>query len=103
MKKVLYLTEGIGLYTKGVKDKKEAAKLMREEAQREFDVYLATGSDWGTDFNFLPEDITEESVKEDWYYQHRSCDSETIGDDGICFQCGEPCGTGGRKCFSFTK
>lgn len=38
MKKVLYLTEGIGLYTKGVKDKKEAGKETLTERKRVNDI-----------------------------------------------------------------
>lgn len=101
MKKVLYLTEGMGMYTKGVKTKEEAVRLMREEAQRELDVYKVIKSNWDKDFSYLPEDITEETVELTWYYQHRVCESETIGDDNICFQCGEPCGAGGRQCYAF--
>lgn len=96
--KVCYLKEGIGLYTKGTKIKEEAVKAMYEDALHEFNIDKL---DWYDTYSFLPEDITNESVIETWYFQCRKCDMETIGDDNLCYECGEPCGTNGRKTFEF--
>lgn len=98
MKKVLYMTEGFGLYTKGIKEKSEAVQAMRKEAQHEHDL---DPESWGNWYKFSPEDIKDESVKQLWYFQCRRCDTETIGNDNICHECGETCGTNGRRTFAF--
>lgn len=99
MEKVLWLAKSFGLYTKGVKEKTEAVRLIRAEVEHEQKVYEKIGSPW--DYPFSGEDITDESVKETRYYQHKSCGGETIGDENSCYHCGEPCGTGGRKTFAY--
>lgn len=93
-----FLRENAGLYTKGAKDKAQAVKSMREIAQKEYDIDPIL---WEKSYHFKPEDITEETVKDTRYYQCRRCDVETIGDDNICFDCGEPVGTTGRRTFAF--
>lgn len=98
MKKILFMGEGAGLYTKGFMEKSKAVFAMRREAQREYDISPIM---WDEYYHFTPEQITEESVVLTWYYQHRSCGTETIGDDNICFECGESCGTRGRRTFAF--
>lgn len=100
MKKVFFMAEGFGMYTKGIKDKKEATELMRKEAQKEFDIDPKYFGDY---FNFKPDEITEDSVVESNYFQHRNkdCEGETIGNDNICYHCGEPINGSGRKCFAF--
>ena len=98
MKKILYLSENEGLYVKGFKDKESAVKAMREDAEHEKS--LDEGF-WNEIYKFQPEDITMESVIETRYYQHRFCETESIGDDGMCYSCGEPCGTGGRWTYAY--
>lgn len=93
------MAESSGLYTKGVKEKSEAVQLMRAEVAREQEVYKKINHPW--DYPFTAEDITDESVKETRYYQHKACEGETVGDDNDCYHCGETCGTGGRKTFAF--
>lgn len=91
------MSEGLGLYTKGFKDKASATKAMRKEAEREW----ASDEGWGEEyFQFKPDDITEESVVETRYYYHRACEIDSIGDN-VCYECGETCGTNGRRTFAF--
>lgn len=92
--------ECAGIYTKGIKDKDEAIRLMREDAEREYDI---SPSQWKDYYSFSPEDITDKTVKETRYYQHRNkfCEGETIGDDGVCYHCGEVLENNGRKTFAF--
>lgn len=98
MKKILYMAEGAGMYTKGFKEKQQAVDAMRKDAQHEHDL---NPYEWSNYYKFAPSDITLDTVKETWYYQHRSCESESIGDENDCYECGEPCGTGGRRTFAF--
>lgn len=100
MKKVLWLGESMGLYTKGFFNKEDAVKAIRAEAQKEHDT---SPEQWGNYYSFSPSEITDETVKSTWYYQHRQCESESIGDDNTCHECGEPCGTNGRPTFAFFK
>lgn len=103
MTKVLYMFDGVGMYVKGAKTKDHAVKLMRAEAEKEFAVYEKIGENWEDDYTFLPDEITNDTVKATRYFQHRKCNVETIGDDNYCIECGEPCGAGGRVCFAFIK
>lgn len=98
--KVNYLFEGLGMYTKGTKNKEKAVKAMYEDAIAEYNLDKIY---WNDTYSFLPEEITNESVIETWYYQCRKCGIETIGDDNICYECGESCGTNGRRTFEFIK
>ena len=100
MKKILFMAEGSGIYTKGIKDKQEAITLMKKEAQKEFDI---SPGEWGEWYSFSPEDIHSNSVVESHYFQHRNklCEGETIGNDGTCYHCGEQIESSGRKCFAF--
>lgn len=83
-----------GAYAKHCKTKTQALKAIVEELKS-----------WGEDYlkdrvSVDPDKLTENDVKETWYRQCRACDVETIGDDDTCYECCEPRGTKGRKCFA---
>lgn len=42
--------------------------------------------------------ISLEEVKEERMYYHKACEFYNIGDN-TCGECGEPCGTNGRRTF----
>lgn len=94
------MAEGFGMYTKGIKNKKEAVRLMRKEAE---DEYKLDPKSWEDYYSFDIEKIDMISVVETRYYQHRNkkCEGETIGEDSICYHCGENIESNGRKCFAF--
>jgi hypothetical protein len=98
MKRVIFMAEGMGMYVKGFKNKSESVKAMRLEAETE---EMLDMLEWGDYYKFSPKDITEDTVKETRYRQHRYCETETVGDDDICYECGEPCGTSGRMTFAY--
>lgn len=81
------------MFAKHCKDKRMALKAMQEEL-----------NGWGE--RYIKERIgdvtlTEEAIVETRYFQHRKCETCTVSDDdNLCHECGEPCGTVGRKCFA---
>lgn len=84
--------ENNGMYTKHCKDKKTAIKAMQAELD-------SWGDEWVSE-HIGEVTLNEETVQEGIYRQHRACETETIGDDDTCNECGEPCGTVGRKTFT---
>lgn len=96
--KVFKFRDGCGLYTKGYRDKKSATAAMRHAAESTKAENVGHWEDW---YSYQPEEITEETVVETAYRQHRACETETVGDDDTCCDCGEPCGTNGRKTYAF--
>lgn len=97
---VLVFSEGYGMYTKGTKDKAEAVKAMQEYARHEYEI---DPDEWLSDNKFHPIEISELTVEATRYYKCRDCSGDTIGDDNLCFECGDTIGTVGRHCFAFIK
>ena len=98
MRKVIFMGEGLGVYTKGYFDKPSAVIAMRKAAERD---KALDGNEWEDYYKFQPEEITDESVKETRYYQHRRCEGETVGDDNICYHCSDSINSGGRPTYAF--
>lgn len=93
---IVELTEGVGLFTLRCHSKEEAIKLMKDFVSRESELE----PQWWSEYRgYSSDEITEDTVKEERMYQHRSC-GYSIG-DSLCFECGEPCGTVGRKTYVF--
>lgn len=79
------LAENMGYFTFRCKDKKQAQKLMQE---------ISDGYDG--------DKIDINKIEEERMYYHKSgCQMYTIGDDNICFECGETVGTVGRRTFVY--
>ena len=86
-----FFEEGEGMFTHHCRDLKTAIKAMQEEWEIEKEENI---SNFG---NIVFDELT---VKEERMYHHRACEWYTIGNDNICGQCGEVCGTVGRKTYS---
>lgn len=97
---MIEFSEGVGMYTKGIKNLEEAVVAMREYATHEKSLDPEA---WGEYQAYDPNTVTTETVKKTWYYQCRKCNAgDTVGDDNLCYECGEPIGTGsGRQTFMF--
>lgn len=85
-----FFAEGEGMSSYRCKTKEQALKAMQEL--------------WNDDIeyskeNYGEQEITLEHIKEVRYYTHKRCGNMTFDDDNMCWECGEPCGTTGRKTF----
>lgn len=96
--RVYAFSEGYGMYTKGTKNKAEAVKAMQDYAWED---YRVDPDDWMSFQKYHPKEVTEETVEATRYYKCKACSVDTIGDDNMCFECGEIVGTVGRHCFAF--
>lgn len=83
-----FFSEGHGMYARYCSTKEQALEAMKQLL---------------VDDQIDPEDeiakqVILENIEETRYYTHKRCDGFTFG-DGDCFECGEPCGTNGRRGF----
>ena len=58
---------------------------------------------WADDTDYFEEkygaqEITIDRIQQERYFTHKACGAMTFG-EGICHECGESCGTVGRKTF----
>lgn len=94
----ILMHEKAGVYTKGCKTKEQAVELMRKTLQKEVEDF---GPHWYEYYSFGPEQITVESVQETRLYHHRICEVDSIGDDNVCYECGESLNAKGRTTFAY--
>lgn len=83
----------MGIYVKNCPNKETALKVMREDVAKDEEYYQEF-------FGFGLESLTLDKVREETYYRHRKCHTDNM-EERICVECGEECGTVGRKAFAF--
>lgn len=83
-----FFTEGHGMYARYCSTKEQALKAMKQ---------LLVDDLLDKDEGFT-KSVKLENIKETRYYTHKRCDGFTFGDN-TCFECGDQCGTNGRRAF----
>jgi hypothetical protein len=90
--RALINSEKNGVFTMSCKTKDEALKLMQEE----IDEWQCLEDDEMEDGQIV---VDIEEIKETYMYYHRKCSYYNF--EQQCEECGEQCGTVGRKTFYF--
>lgn len=84
-----FFVEGDGMSTYHCKTKEQALIAFQELWNDDIDYSIE---------NYGDQEITIDRIKEAIYYTHKHCGEMTF-DEPFCWNCGEPCGTVGRKTF----
>lgn len=83
-----FFSEGCGMYARFCSTKEQALEAMKQ-------LLVDDSIDAGDE---VAKQVVLENIEETRYYTHERCGVFTFG-DGDCFECGEQCGTNGRRAF----